>query len=211
MSGLEIRPFLTITAKKGLKQLSRKRREHERRPGGRSLVRGFQTCHLGCQQPCPGGWKEQPPTLSQPGAGRLWLHTALGSHPRLQDLVPMLTTAAGLCSPLRAPFGCTNPLFPLPQDRVAALSFPPPRGGASLLWGVPWFLLPALIMPWGCLSSSDLTCCTFLGPTVTVLALHISQDYPSWMPSLQRRSNSVIHQVMAMVLHYLYPCRDLEP
>lgn len=91
-----------------------------------------------------------------------------------------------------------------PATGRSGSTFPPPWGGASFpclrsgsSWHpccrVPWFLLPALVMPWGCLSSSDRTCCTFLGPTTAVLALHISQDSPSWMPSLQRKSNSVIH------------------
>ena len=41
-----------------------------------------------------------------------------------------------------------------------------------------WFL-PALIMPWGCLSSSDLTCGTLLGPTTEVLALRVSPILPA--------------------------------
>ena len=47
----------------------------------------------------------------------------------------MLTTASGLCTPLWALFGCTNPLFTLPQDGVAAPSLLPGEVPASPVSG----------------------------------------------------------------------------
>lgn len=103
---------------KGLKQLSRKRREGERRPGGRCLERGFQSWCL-C---VPALALRTGRALPQPSTGQLWPCKELGSCPGLQDLVltdsgqgslqPSLGSSGNHCSPCQLGWGTATAWLP---------------------------------------------------------------------------------------------------
>lgn len=121
---------------KGLKQLSSKRREGVRRPGGRRLERGFQSWCL-C---VPALVLRTGRALPQLSTGQLWPCRELGSCPGLRDLVladsgqgslqPSLGSSGNHCSPCqlvwgtgtaRLPGGATGPAHcPIPGAVWAA-------------------------------------------------------------------------------------------
>lgn len=128
---------------KGLKQLSRKRREGERRPGGKRLERGFQSW---CQ--CvPALALRTGRALPQPSTGQLWPCRELGSCPRLQDLVltdsgpgslqPSLGSSGNHCSPCQLCGGTATAR--LPGGATGAAHCPIP--------GAVWAAPPAVLCP----------------------------------------------------------------